>query len=484
MKRIIVCTLISLLSLISCKKDFLNTQPTESVSEQQLTDLANASPEGLNKAVSPVVSGFYTWMRQAYTSNIESDDDFGQKSIDLSTDLMTQDMVQAKSGWFYRDYIFNARDANSLRPRMAWNFYYKLIYNANAVIKKVPEATTDANLKNNLGQALAVRGLAYFYLVQLFQHTYKGHENSPGVPIYTEITLKGKPRAKVSEVYQQLEGDLLKAYDLLQGYSRPSKVYIDKDITAGFLARIYMVMQRWADAAKYAKLAYATYPIMNEIEYGKGFNNINNPEWMWGADITSETTTFYASFFSHVGATDQGYGGALQLYKAIDKRLYEKMSVTDIRGKLYNDPAKTIQPELPPYVNLKFKDIGSWTSDYIYMRASEMYFIEAEALAHQGDNGGAANALYTVISKRDPAYILSVNTGDTLIDEILLQKRIEFWGEGLTFYDLKRLKRGIDRTNSNHPASAAFVIPAEDKRFIFQIPLREMDTNKGMEQNP
>lgn len=51
---------------------------------------------------------------------------------------------------------------------------------------------------------------------------------------------------------------------------------------------------------------------------------------------------------------------------------------------------------------------------------------------------------------RDPQYETDA-TGDDLIEEIIFQKRVEQWGEGLTFFDIKRLNmpvtRGYDGTN-------------------------------------
>lgn len=47
---------------------------------------------------------------------------------------------------------------------------------------------------------------------------------------------------------------------------------------------------------------------------------------------------------------------------------------------------------------------------------------------------------------RDASYTLSTNTGQALIDEIMVQRRVELWGEGFRFLDLKRLNLPLDRT--------------------------------------
>jgi hypothetical protein len=122
------------------------------------------------------------------------------------------------------------------------------------------------------------------------------------------------------------------------------------------------------------------------------------------------------------------------------------------------------------------------------MRAAEMYLIEAEALARQGGKDGlAAAVLFTLASSRDSAYTLSVKTGAALIEEILVQRRVELWGEGFRFLDLKRLGLALDRTGANHISALAdnnMQIPASDLRWEWLIPQLEVDANSNMVQNP
>jgi hypothetical protein len=115
-----------------------------------------------------------------------------------------------------------------------------------------------------------------------------------------------------------------------------------------------------------------------------------------------------------------------------------------------------------------------------------MYLIEAEAKARAGQDGAAATALFTLAKQRDPNYVLSTNTGQALIDEIMVQRRVELWGEGFRFYDLKRLNLPLDRTGSNHITSLAVVfnVPAGDKSWEYLIPQQEINTNPLCEQNP
>ena len=120
------------------------------------------------------------------------------------------------------------------------------------------------------------------------------------------------------------------------------------------------------------------------------------------------------------------------------------------------------------------------------MRAGEMYLIEAEAKARQGKDADAAKTLFDLISKRDPSYKQSTSTSTVLLDEILFQRRIELWGEGHRFTDLKRMNLPLNRNGIGHLAAVAvlFDVPAGDNRWEFLIPRREIEANKAIIQNP
>jgi hypothetical protein len=179
--------------------------------------------------------------------------------------------------------------------------------------------------------------------------------------------------------------------------------------------------------------------------------------------------------------------------KSINSALYNKIAATDVRKQLW-DPTGTNTASFPiptsasmryPYMSKKFRvaDASLSIGDVPYMRVAELYLIEAEALARSGDNTGAAAALYTLAFNRNPGYVLSANTGTALIDEIMVQRRVELWGEGFRFYDLKRTNVALDRTGANHSASftnGVLSVPANDIRWQFLIPQDEINNTNGV----
>ena len=152
------------------------------------------------------------------------------------------------------------------------------------------------------------------------------------------------------------------------------------------------------------------------------------------------------------------------------------------------------------YLSLKFRpaegNVMDYTigncADWCLMRIEEMYFIEMEAQSQlSGGLENARNLLNDFIQKyRNPNYSCSLITEnpEAFVKEMLLQKRIEFWGEGLLFFDYKRLNQGITRgyTGSNVPAVAQFNCEGRSPQWNIVITQIEYQSNRGIshpEQN-
>lgn len=92
------------------------------------------------------------------------------------------------------------------------------------------------------------------------------------------------------------------------------------------------------------------------------------------------------------------------------------------------------------------------------MRVEEMYFIEAEAAAHSNVEEGKTLLTNFMLSYRDGQYETTASSVDEVIDEIIFQKRVELWGEGLTFFDIKRLNLPVTRgyTGTNYQDDARY----------------------------
>ena len=480
---------ISLL-LSSCKKDFLDTVPTDAVSASEATANTKNGYAALN--------GIHRSMYAQYDQQGQA----GEGSNNIFRDLMGEDIVYPRlSGstgliGFLQWETHRTPGASDLR--YVYRFYYRIISNANVLINGIDNAEGPvADRKIIKGQALAYRAWAHFQLVQLWGKRYDaGQANSQlGVPLLTSNDLDGKPRSTVEEVYTQINTDIGEAATLLDGYVRSgtaAKSNINLNVVQGIRARVALVQQDWETAAVNALAARAGHQLMDTTTYKSGFNNIENQEWIWGSRQIDEQSTGLSSYFAYISANFNSTPIRTQP-RAINATLYNAIPGTDIRKRVWDPTGATVP--IPPggfrvnYQNKKFlakSDVLS-VGDVPYMRAAEMYLIEAEARAHQGRDTEAQTALFELAQSRDFNYVSSASTGQALIDEIHFQRRIELWGEGFRFTDLKRTNSPLNRTGiPNHLPILISVatVPAGDDRWEWLFPQDELNANKQIVQNP
>lgn len=484
------------MGLVACSDSYLDTEYTKELDETAAAEAAGKNPDVF-------LNGAWSWM-VTFGQTSTSHDDFGYMGSLHATDMMGQDICMAASHWFNYDYQLDNRLESYRRTKCHWTNYYTMVAKANEIISLYPNGGETVSQKGLLGQAYAMRGLAYMHLIQLYQFTVKAdgsvNREAAGIPLMyiaadgktEEEIAAAKARNTVAIVFDQIESDLLKAVENLEsGYVRPNKNYIDASVANGFLARYYLLSQQWEKAAAAANKARSSYSMMDNSNSGlyDGFMTVNNKEWMWGFAHTTETQTTYASFFSMISNLAPGYAGIGYAPRLIDAKLYSQIPDSDYRKALFNGPdGDDSQPTAAaslPYASLKFGDTGDWTMNYVYMRAAEMVLIEAEAYAHMNQGAKAAEVLKVLMSARQPNW----NRASVTVDDVYLQRRIELWGEGFAFYDLKRLNKGIDRKyeGNNHLPSYDLIVNAQDVRWTYQIPLSEIQENKLInqeDQNP
>lgn len=484
-----------LATTVGCKKGYLDTKPSDAITLDQAYETIAAINSGL-------VATYNSTFGFAVGNGNTGHDNFGHKAVDLANDLMGQDMVVHTQGygWFNRDYQYvewTLPNGTGTRSDKVWSFYYNVIRQVNLMLDNTANQTITPALETARGQALGIRAWCYFNLINNFQQTIKGHETDKGVPLHINSDPSSLPRGTAQQVYAQIISDLTTAETLLNGKPRASKKNMDVSTVRGLRARVALAQEDWVTAANYANLARQSYTLMSNAVYTSrtGFSSVNTSEWIWGMPIPTDQATIYASFFSHMDPSQLSYA-QLGGQKKITKALYDQIPATDARKQVFTAPG-TGNANFPDYCQKKHlvPVVGSWAADYLYMRASEMYLIEAEALARQGatKEPQAQNVLQSLIGLRNPAYNAAGFTGTALINEILLQRRIELWGEGFSLFDIKRTHSGLNRATGagNHGAPnfdpIVYTQPDAAPKFLMRIPQRELDSNSQMtaaDQNP
>jgi hypothetical protein len=416
----------------------------------------------------------------------------------IFSDSMGEDVVftRTTNTWHTGIYKFEVQqNANARDNLFPWLFHYQMIRNANVIIAGQANVTGDqVAIDIAIGQALVYRAFGHLMVVQMYADRYVpgGANTQAGVPLVLTPSNDGQPRSTVAAVYQQIHDDLDEAARRLQSYNRPNKSHLDRSVALGLRARTYLTQGNYTEAASYAAQARNGYPLMSHGELLGGFNDYTIGEWMWGSHITLDQSDRFGNFGANISRNNSTIVTRTNP-RAIDTRLYNQISATDVRAEWFDPTGAHTELGLPnnfsrhPYTHQKFIAVSEQDSrmDVPYMRAAEMYLIEAEAKARLNDPT-AADVLFDLVSTRDPNYVRSSNTGQALIDEVMIQRRIELWGEGFRYYDLKRLAQPLDRTGANHSTQATgglFEMQPDDDRWTFLIPQSELDANPNIDGN-
>ncbi len=493
----------------------LDTLPEgDTVTTGQKEEVVANDPSKAEASVNAVFAQFNQYMPNEDAIGSRHND-IGYPSVMMFTDANGNDMIQEDNGynWSGNNLEYSDRVYSSRECQIIWNDMYSIISNSNNVIGSISIDTEETLSKFYLGQGLAARAFSYWVLAQLFQFNYEGNQAKPCVPIITnensnDAALNGAPRSSVQEVYDLIMSDIDNAVNLLKsaeeaGVVRKDKRYISLAVAYGLRARINLTMHKYSEAA-----ADATSAINASSATPAGIDDVDDPSfwtvdennWMWGiiiAETDPVVTSGIVNYISHLGSFNYGYcwynGG-----RQINKILFNSIASTDVRKGWWLDENKTsanlTSEELavmddhgyPAYSQVKFApyknelETSTNANDIPLMRIEEMYLIKAEAEAMSG--GAGKTTLENFIrTYRDPSYTTLASSATEVQEEVFRHRRIEFWGEGLNWFDIMRLNKGIDRRGAGYPnATMIFNIPAGSDILLWRIPEAEIQANPAL----
>lgn len=472
-------------------------------------------------------SGMYTKLGDPLSfGRFASDrpDDFGFVMMAFSNDLEAADIVGQNNNynWFSTCSELTTRNADYANPYIRYRGVYDEVARANDVIKAYGEITaeTSAEIKYKVAQAYAIRAFCYLNIAPYFQFNYKTSSDKPCVPLVTETTtdFTNNPRAAVKEIYDQIVSDLDFAIANLDGYTRPDKSKIDKQVAYGLRARANLDMGKYAEAASDAAAAAQGYTPASIAEVSTpSFYNITDHNWLWGYDMTMDVAKAFpfATSSSWIRSfSANGYSAGTGTYFCINNLLYDKIPDSDVRkgwwvdadlnsplldgltwGSLKGQQIATeeIADEKEiflPYTNVKFGmyTIGGTTNeeDWPFMRVEEMLLIQAEGLIKSGQTAAGVQVLNDFVrTYRDPQYNAEA-TGRKIEDEVWFQRRVELWGEGFSNSDTRRLGKPLVRfhgSDSNWPEAFRFNMTADDGWWLLRFCTDELNTNLAIVDN-
>ena len=486
------------LSFTSCADDYLDTAPTDAVSNVTIAQNMESLYLGLNGIHRQMISQESGYQCMG-----------GLGGMMYIMDIMADDITWKINTWMKAAYLgwqCNMNESNGYNT-VFWRLYYQWIMNANGLLE-VLENTDVAALSGSdkalyeqiKGEALMFRAFSHFQAVQTYGDAYKagGGNSQLGVPYRTvENRNEGElARSTVEETYAKINADLAEACSLLEGKNISELNHWSAKSAYAVRARVAMAMHDYAAAANYAEKSIQ----LAEAEGGKlmdasnlmnGFADITTKtnEAMYAAMTQDDQTIYFYSFYAYM-SWNFSATAIRQGVKGINADTYDLMSETDLRRQWwdptgsYDDlPLTSFQAGSIPYQNRKFtaRSVSNAVGDVAFIRLSEMYLTAAEAYA-RGGNTAKAQEIFTKFQiTRDPAYV--AGNGD-LIEEIMTSRRIELWAEGLRYFDLKRLNLPIKRGRNFDITFCTFLEKeAGADGWTWEIPKIETDNNPLCEKN-
>lgn len=498
MKQLYICLLATGTLMSACTADWLNLDPSTSVTtEQAFTTLQDAQT---------ALNGIYRETSQhSYYGDI-----YWYYGDCRAADVQARITGPSRIVPYYSYNVLATDNNNVVLP---WNRPYLVIRQANNLIGKIDEKKIQSNdiqsLNRMKAEALVLRGLALFNLTRLYGMPYTNDNGtSPGVPIeVTPANPDHRPaRNTVAECYSQVIKDMTDALNI--GLTKEKKNgYINYWAVQALLSRIYLNKGDYSNAFKCAEevitQASSLYHLYSRDEYPK----------VWGQDFQAES--IFELYIDTSEPSEWGGGtggeGAPSVYEnntsqsgwnnLILSEDYLKLLAEDpqdIRNVLTQMPSVADDKGLPETARkqkvflTKFpgKNDDVKLNDICIIRLAEVYLNAAEAglkLGGEAKNRGM-NYLNELICQRTPTTTQQVESGNFTIARILKERRKELVGEGLVYFDYLRTQTPIERKGSWHlPIIGnlnAQTIQHTDKRIILPIPQAEIDANPNMTQNP
>ncbi len=359
------------------------------------------------------------------------------------------------------------------------------------------------------------------------------------------------PVSTMNEILALIYSDLDTAIECFENagtYKRQYNFEPTLNVAYGVYARTAALKHDWEKCRTMAHNARQGYQIASSADIFNGYLQFNEKEWMWAPSFAEIDNFIYGNWCTFFACN--GYAAVNQCYtNRINIDLYRQIPATDERRNWFLTQDKLtgtapmmvyhsigVNPANQQFIlNALIEASRTWldsrkpalcnaglnayagtgsgdqatalmcdgaqvkfwcngetgqngTCQVPYMRATEMYLYEAEACAELGMTGEAQALLNEVNKPRNPQYNCTAS-GNDLINEVRLYRRIELWGEGFNWFDLKRwnvnmTRRAwveLDMTSGNVPAGIACDVPTSaNNGWRFGIPVSERNRNTNI----
>lgn len=508
MKKTIIGLSIVLMNLaaLSACSDFLDKEPYEDYTDDELLESVNGLNTLLNGAYNIVKSEYY-YGTLMYQYEAAKGCDFFIRDVSGGTSMSSE------AG-------YSASSTSSGSATDAWRTIYSVITNTNLIIDHADSLTGDiSEIRRIKGEAIALRGLACFDLMRLFAYPphfaylNPGENNNDaltmGVPIIKDSDMSLNPekysikRESAETCYSYILEQFTTAKAYLEGKTE-HQGYINSATVSALRMRVLLYMEKWSDVIAegeewinnygggYSLIPYESY----KTSYWKSFNS--ESVWELGYDsangLGSDALNHWVrkptdddpdspsygkvvlnTGYARVGFMYQGSNNGLQFLQTFPD---------DVRLAWLCELGIQDHPEYTgcrKYVGSPFHSVH----DIPMVRLPEIYLTLAEAYYQMGSYDKAGSYASLVSQARRKASIAGSD-----IASIYGERRREYMLEGQNFFDMFR--RGTNIRNRQYieladNGSITFgSITSQHYRVVYPIPLREMNANPAIreQQNP
>jgi len=509
MKNLIKISTLSLLVFLavlpSCKK--MDIFPADQMSTGSI---ANSSDGILN-----VTNGNYSMFKDVLIFNGFKDDNnnYLRQYFQMSTfaaDNIVNGQRTEDPLYYSFTYTHSPSQANA---RYFWYISYKIINGANTVIDILKDKKNNNALGRQLeGENYFLRAFSTFNLVRFYAKPYNEGDPTvnPGVILRKSASEDAaKARASVKETYDFVLSDLKKAAALMN-QSR-GKAFASKEAAWAMLSRVYLNMGDYDNTIAYSDsvINSGKFTLETSASFPTYFANaLNRSETIWAIAFTpADNRGKFGSIASMLYS--DGNSGWGEEYASKSLRNIMSKHLNDVRwdyiDTLYTDNgiiAKKNGIEIFYITKFSFQDGDPNLSSPVMFRLAEMYLNRAEAYAHKGNVNSALSDVNEIRKNRglQNALYSSVPAGETILDVVLNERRIELAFEGPRLWDLLRNHRNIARDywgyhipgltvsdiDLSHPPTGYpnLVIPWNSPKVQYFIPIDEILANPLCVQNP
>jgi hypothetical protein len=355
-----------------------------------------------------------------------------------------------------------------------WSGSYKIVLYANTVLDNLEKiGFTELNRvqwNNYKGQALFHRANIFFHLAQLFCKPWdsNGNNNDPGIPLKLTAAIdEPVVRATVAQTYERVLADLQTALPILQ-IDNTVKTRPNKAAAYGLMARIYLAMQEYDLAGRYADSCLQLYNLL--IDYNS---------------ISASASISFAQFNNEVIFHGASPGSSLLNASRcrIDSFLFASYQTNDLRKSVF------FKNNNNGSYCFKGSYLGTMNNNFFSgIATDEILLIKAECAARNNDPAAAMNALNTLLSKRwkTGTFVpFTASTADQALTIVLNERRKELIFRGLRWQDLRRLNKDtrFQKTLIRQLNGQLYQLPPADLRYVMLIPA-EIIALSGIQQNP